>query len=157
MNGSLLNYYFHCKRQCYLHAHKIKTEHTSDLVKLGKYYHQEFEDKDEDKKMINGVKIDKIEGEYLIEYKKSNSDIKAAEYQLLFYLWKLKQAGIIKRGKLKFKDNRADQAVVLTIEKEIKLKNVINKIEKLINTDIIPNVINKRKCRRCAYYEFCYS
>ncbi|MBD3363132.1 CRISPR-associated protein Cas4 [Candidatus Dojkabacteria bacterium] len=157
MNGTLINYFFHCKRQCYLHAHKLKTEHTSDLVKLGKYYHKEFEEKDEDKKMINGVKIDKIEGDYLIEYKKSNSDVKASEYQLLFYLWKLKQAGIIKTGKLKFKDNRDDKEVNLTLEKEKELEMIIQKIKTLINSDQIPPVINKRKCRKCAYFEFCYS
>lgn len=157
INGTLISYYVICKRKLYLHAHKIKTEHTSDLVKLGKYYHKEFEEKDEDKKMINGVKIDKIDGVYLIEYKKSNSDVKAAEYQLLFYLMKLKEAGIVKKGKLKFKDNRNDIEILLTEDKEKDLVEIIKEISRLLQSDKVPPVINQRKCRKCAYYEFCYS
>lgn len=29
INGTLINYYFHCKRQCYLHGNKINLEDNS--------------------------------------------------------------------------------------------------------------------------------
>lgn len=156
IRGTLINYFFHCKRQCYLHAHNIKSEHTSELVKIGKYYHQEFETEVEEDKFINGVKIDKIQGDYIIEYKKSHSDELAAEWQLLFYLYKLKEVGIIKKGKLKFKENRDDRDILLTPEKEKELLQIMNQIETLITFDNIPPVINSRKCKKCAFYEFCY-
>lgn len=159
IRGTLINYYLHCKRQCYLFAHNIKAEHTSDLVKIGKYYHQEFEAEAEDEadKFLNGVKVDKIQGDYVIEFKKSKADEQAAEWQLLFYLWKLKEVGIFKKGKLKYKENRNDREVLLTPAREQQLQQMIQEIEHLISSDRIPPVINKQKCRKCAYYEFCYT
>jgi CRISPR-associated exonuclease Cas4 len=156
MNGVLVQYYFFCKRRCYLHAHNIKAEHTSELVKIGKYYHKEYETEDEEDKFINGAKIDKIQGEYVIEFKKSNSDSEAAEWQLLFYLYKLKEVGIIKKGKLKFKENKGDKEVLLTHEKEAELVEVMSQINTLVDSKIIPPVINALKCKKCAFYEFCY-
>lgn len=157
ISGSLIQYYIFCKRRCYFHAHNIKSEHTSDLVKLGKYYHQEFEEGEEEDKMINGVKVDKIEGDYLIELKKSNVDAYAAKWQLLFYLYKLKEVGIIKKGKLKFKDNRDDIDVELTEENEKELLQIITEVEELLDNNEIPLTINNRKCKKCAFYELCYS
>lgn len=157
ISGALVQYYIFCKRRCFLFAHNIKAEHTSDLVKIGKYYHKEFETEDEADKFLNGVKVDKIQGDYVIEFKKSNADEQAAEWQLLFYLWKLKEVGIIKKGKLKYKENRNDREVLLTPQKEQRLQQMIHEIECLISSDRIPPVINKQKCKKCAYYEFCYT
>lgn len=36
VNGTLVNYYFHCKRQCYLHGNRMNMEDNSEQVKIGK-------------------------------------------------------------------------------------------------------------------------
>lgn len=36
VNGTLVNYYFHCKRQCYLHGNRLNLEDNSEVVKIGK-------------------------------------------------------------------------------------------------------------------------
>ena len=41
VNGTLINYYFHCKRQCYLHGNRLNLEDNSELVKIGKAIHEE--------------------------------------------------------------------------------------------------------------------
>lgn len=41
INGTLINYYFHCRRQCYLHGNKLNLEDNSELVKIGKAIHEE--------------------------------------------------------------------------------------------------------------------
>ena len=33
VNGTLMNYYFHCKRQCYLHGNRLNLEDNSEEVK----------------------------------------------------------------------------------------------------------------------------
>lgn len=38
VNGTLINYYFHCKRQCYLHGNRLNLEDNSENVKIGKAY-----------------------------------------------------------------------------------------------------------------------
>lgn len=162
MQGTLLHYFVFCKRRCYLHAHNITCEDSSELVKIGKFYHEERkEQKNLRNKLleieIDNVKIDQIDDEYVIEFKKKNSDIQAARMQLLYYLYVLKKHGIYRKGKLVFKESRDNEEVILTDEKERDLNIVINKIKDLLNSNHIPPVINKRKCRKCAYFEFCYS
>ena len=41
VNGTLINYYFHCKRQCYLHGNRLNLEDNSEQVKIGKVIHEE--------------------------------------------------------------------------------------------------------------------
>lgn len=41
INGTLINYYFHCKRQCYLHGNRLNLEDNSEQVKIGKAIHEE--------------------------------------------------------------------------------------------------------------------
>lgn len=36
VNGTLMNYYFHCKRQCYLHGNRVNLEDNSENVRIGK-------------------------------------------------------------------------------------------------------------------------
>ena len=44
----------------------------------------------------------------------------------------------------------------LTDEIEKELEFHISDIKKLINSESIPTVLNKPKCKKCAYYEYCY-
>ena len=41
INGTLMNYYFHCKRQCYLCGNRLNLEDNSEQVKIGKAMHEE--------------------------------------------------------------------------------------------------------------------
>lgn len=43
VNGTLMNYYFHCKRQCYLHGNRLNLEDNSEEVQIGKALHEEKE------------------------------------------------------------------------------------------------------------------
>ena len=40
INGTIINYYFHCKRQCYLFANRINLEDNSEDVRIGKVLHE---------------------------------------------------------------------------------------------------------------------
>ena len=76
INGTIINYYFHCKRQCYLFANRLNLEDNSELVKIGKAIHeQKSSDSDNSEISIENIKVDKITKEYLTEIKKSDSDI----------------------------------------------------------------------------------
>ena len=161
INGTIINYYFHCKRQCYLFANRLNLEDNSELVKIGKAIHeQKSSDSDNSEISIENIKVDKITKEYLTEIKKSDSDINASKWQLLFYLKVLKSKGIIRKGKWEcVEKKKSDNKVYyfeLTDEIEIELEFHISDIKKLINSESIPTVLNKPKCKKCAYYEYCY-
>ena len=161
VNGTLINYYFHCKRQCYLHGNRINMEDNSEQVKIVKAINEErAKNKDNAEISIDNIKIDKITKDYLTEIKKSDADENAAKWQLLFYLKVLKSKGIIRKGKLEFVEkNKKDKKTLiieLTDELETELDKYISEIEELLSQEKIPQCINKTTCKKCAYYEYCY-
>ena len=109
---------------------------------------------------IDNIKLDKLTTEYLVEVKKSDADVKAATWQLMYYLKVLKSKGIERKGKLEFiEKNKSDKKIIiieLDEENEIKLDKYVKEIEELIINDKIPETLNKGKCKKCAYYEYCY-
>ena len=159
ITGTIVNYYFHCKTQMWLFAHKINLEDNSEDVRIGKVLHEISETK-VDEVSFEGIKVDKITKDYVVEVKKSDSDIEAAKWQLMYYLYILKQKGIEKKGRLEvFEKNRQDKKrfeFVLDMENEIKLKEILDNIEQLINSPIPPKPKLEKKCKRCAYYEYCF-
>lgn len=160
VNGTLMNYYFHCKRQCYLFGNRLNLEDNSEEVKIGKAIHEEKSEKENTEIAIDNIRLDKLTAEYLTEVKKSDADMEAAKWQLIFYLNVLKEKGIIRKGRLEFVEkNKSDKKVVtveLTPETEEALNQYIQEIEELLAADIIPPVLNKTNCKKCAYYEYCY-
>ncbi len=40
ITGTIINYYFHCKIQCWLHANRINLEDNSEDVRIAKVLHE---------------------------------------------------------------------------------------------------------------------
>ncbi len=161
INGTLINYYFHCKRQCYLHANRINLEDNSEDVRIGKILHEINEEKSKQSEIsIDNIKIDKLTRDYLVEVKKSDSDVESVKWQVLLYLYKLKQKGIEKKGKIEFiEKNKQDKKihyVELDEVNEKQLLGILEDIENLILQGTPPAVKFDRKCKKCAYYEYCF-
>ncbi|WP_270599164.1 CRISPR-associated protein Cas4 [Clostridium baratii] len=161
VNGTLINYYFHCKRQCYLHGNRINLEDNSERVNIGKAIHEERSSNSDNTELeIDNIKIDKITKEYLIEVKKSDADVEASKWHLLYYLKVLKSKGIERKGKLEFIEKNKSKNKTLIVElsedEELKLDKYINDIYELLNKEEVPAILNKPKCKKCAYYEYCY-
>ena len=151
INGTLINYYFHCKRQCYLHGNRLNLEDNSEQVKIGKAIHEEkAEGKENAEIAIDNIRLDKLTKEYLTEVKKSDADVEASKWQLLFYLSVLKSKGIIRKGKLEFVEkNKKDKKTLiieLTDETEKELKVYMEEITRLLNEEKPPECINKNSC-----------
>lgn len=82
INGTLINYYFHCKRQCYLHGNRLNLEDNSEQVKIGKAIHEErAENSTNSEIVIENICLDKLTKEYLVEVKKSDADPESAKWQ----------------------------------------------------------------------------
>ena len=161
VNGTLINYYFHCRRQCYLHGNRLNLEDNSQQVKIGKAIHEEKAGDSKNSEIaIDNIRLDRLTKEYLTEVKKSDADAEAAKWQLLYYLKVLKTKGVIRKGKLEFAEkNKKEKKIIiieLTDEVEKELDKYIDEIEQLLNQDRIPECINKSTCKKCAYYEYCY-
>ncbi|MCF6173995.1 MAG: CRISPR-associated protein Cas4 [Campylobacteraceae bacterium] len=160
INGTLINYYFHCKTQCWLHANRINLEDNSEDVRIGKVLHEIAEKKGKSEVSIENIKVDKITKDYVVEIKKSDSDMEATKWQVLLYLYKLKQKGIYKKGKIEFIEKNKQAKKVHFVEldetKETELLKVLEEIRNLINQQSHPKPKKQRKCKKCAYYEYCF-
>lgn len=160
VTGTMINYYFHCKRQCYLFGNRLNLEDNSENVKIGKAIHEQYAEKENTEISIENIRLDKLTAEYLTELKKSDADIEAAKWQLLYYLRILKEKGIRRKGKLEFEEkNKSGKKIViveLTDDTEKELDRYLAEIEELIASDRIPPILEKAQCQKCAYYEYCY-
>ena len=161
ITGTIINYYFHCKRQCWLFANRINLEDNSEDVRIGKVLHElKMEGKKSTEISIDNVKIDKISGEYLIEIKKSDADMEAVKWQVLLYLKILKDKGIDKKGRIeyleKYKQNKKVHYVELTEEYEEQMEEHFKRVQKLITQPLPPEANKKPACKKCAYYEYCF-
>lgn len=160
VTGTLINYYFHCQTQCWLHANCINLEDNSEDVRIGKVLHEINEEKSKQAEIsIDNIKIDKITRDYLVEVKKSDSDPQAVKWQVLLYLYKLKQKGVDKKGKIEYIEKRGDKKtefIELDLVNEKELLEVLNNIKNLINQPIPPKPKFENKCKKCAYFEYCF-
>jgi CRISPR-associated exonuclease Cas4 len=161
ITGTIINYYFHCKRQCWLFANRINLEDNSEDVHIGKVMHElKHEGKPDTEISIGNVKIDKLTDTYLIEIKKSDTDIEAVKWQTLYYLKVLKDKGINRKGRIEFiEKNKQDKKihfVELNDDNAREIEYKIAEIEELISSIAPPEAIKTKKCRKCAYYEYCF-
>lgn len=161
VNGTLINYYFHCKRQCYLHGNRLNLEDNSELVQIGRVIHEVKAQESESAEIaIENIRLDRLTAEYLTEIKKSDADIEAGKWQLYYYLKILKDKGMIRKGKLEFEEkNKAKKNIMileLGIAEEKELDRIILQIEELLLSDTVPEAQEKSGCKKCSYYEYCF-
>ena len=72
----------------------------------------------------------------------------------------MKEKGIKRKGKLEFieknKSKKKTIIVDLTADKEKELQRYVEEIKMLLDSEEIPERLNKTSCRKCSYYEYCY-
>lgn len=57
-----INYYFHCKRQCYLFGNRMNLEDNSEEVKIGKAIHEEKADQGKNTELaVENIKLDRLD------------------------------------------------------------------------------------------------
>ncbi len=136
-------------------------EQESELVSLGKLIHSgSYREEKRDYMIDNLINVDFIKKRdhlEIHEVKKSNKMEKAHEYQLLYYMYYLKQKKGIgnTRGIINYPKIRKKALITMDKPKEDELSNIIKEIKDIINGN--PPEPEKRDiCRKCAYYEFCW-
>ena len=60
VNGTLINYYIHCPRQCYLFGNRINLEDNSETVNIGRILHEERADNENTEIALDNIKLDKL-------------------------------------------------------------------------------------------------
>lgn len=134
-------------------------EHLDENVQLGKLLDESSYNRDKGQVMIDEtVNIDFIKDwKVLHEVKKSKAIEEAGIWQLKYYMYFLKQIGIIiEKGVVDYPKLRQRETIFLTTEDERKIEKILVDIEITTSSLKPPTMIDKPLCKKCAYYEYCY-
>jgi len=159
VTGTEFNYYFICRRKLWLFVHDIQMEQESDNVFMGKLVHEHSYERRRKEIMIdNCIRIDFLDDEVVHEVKKSNCMEESHEWQLLYYIYRLRQKGVdIRKGVINYPKQRRTTEVELTPEKENEIAGIIDNIQELKSVEHPPDALNSKLCKKCSYEDFCYA
>lgn len=161
ITGTLIQSYNICHRQTWLMAHQIIPDQEHEYIELGRIIDEESYGRDKKRINFENVVIDLVrsdDGDMIVgEVKKSSRAKKSAKMQVAFYLYKLKQSGIIARGLLLFPKERKRVIVELTPELEQELEKMFSNIYGIIFQKVPPQAKKKGYCKNCGYKEFCWA
>jgi len=161
VTGTLIWYYYICKREVWLMAHQLEPDQEHENLQIGKIIGESTYPRDKKEIDLGNAKIDLIRtehGELVVgEVKKTSRFKVSASKQLLFYLLQLKEMGIKARGELLFPEERDKLEVLLDDDGEKEIRQVMQDIEAIVRMDRPPEVAKTKYCRNCAYSEFCWS
>lgn len=159
ITGTMMYYYFVCKRKLWYFANEINMEQNSELVSIGKILDETSYTREKKGILIdNTIHIDFIKnGAVLHEVKKTKAIEEAGIWQLKYYMYYLQKRGVKTiEAKIDFPLLRQTKQVRLE-EEDIKIiKNLIKNIEEIIAQEKPPEKINEKICKKCAYYDLCY-
>lgn len=159
--GTQINYYFICKTKLWLFSHHIQMEQESELVSLGKILHKDTYKRDKkDQTIDNLISFDFVRKGGVLEIhevKKSKKMSKAHHYQLLYYLYYLKnEKGIDDAiGIIDYPKIRRRETLKLNDRNEKEIKNIIKRIGNILNEEL-PTPKRIPACTKCAYYDLCF-
>lgn len=161
ITGTLVWYYHICKREVWLMVRNIVPDKDDQNMALGRFISESTYKRNKKEIRLENITVDlsKLEDNKIIigEVKKSSKAPEAAEMQLAFYLYKLKEYGIEAEGELLFPKEKKKKKVILDEKLYQRLETTIEEIRMIAIKDVPPSAIKIGYCANCAYREFCWS
>lgn len=163
VSGTLVWYYYVCKREVWLMGHQIEPDQDNAYIELGRFIHNYSYARSEKRKELEfgHSKIDFLalkNGEVVVsEVKKSSRHKKSARMQLLFYLDELRMRGIEAKGELRFPQEKKVEQVIIDDEAIAELKLVRAEITKILQLETPPSPRRQNVCDKCGYHDLCWS
>ncbi|MBC7074017.1 CRISPR-associated protein Cas4 [Candidatus Parcubacteria bacterium] len=157
--GTQVNYFLVCARKLWFFSKGFNMEQTSDLVYFGQVLDNESYQRELKNIIIDGrIQIDFFKKTLEVhEVKKSKKLEKPHLYQLLYYLYYLKQKGVIVKGVINYPLLRKKEIIELTTEREKEVERILKSISEILSKDKPPTVKQKTYCKKCSYYQLCYA
>ena len=158
VSGTLYSYSFLCMRKVWLHAHQVNMEQNSENVKIGKLIDETTYKRERHDFMIdNTVNIDFLKNNIVHEVKKSDKQKIMAINQIKYYLFILKNYGFTDiTGCLTIPTIKHKETVVLEEKDDDEIIKQLQTIHSIIKSNEVPEPINKKACKKCAYFDLCY-
>ncbi|MGC8943949.1 MAG: CRISPR-associated protein Cas4 [Caldisericia bacterium] len=161
ITGNLVNAYYICHHKLWLFFRELNPDPKSDLLELGKLISNGSYSREKKEILIENMKIDILKRDddniLIGEIKKSSHGLKAAQMQLLFYLYNLKKRGLFFKGEILIPKEKKKFKIELTNELEEEIKKTLIEIEKIVLSEYPPKKIKTKFCTHCAFREFCWA
>lgn len=161
VTGTLVWYYYICKREVWLMAHQLVADQDNENMRIGTIIGENTYPRDKKEIVLGNAKVDLIKtekGDLVVgEVKKSSRFVESASKQLLFYLLQLKEIGINARGELLIPEEKKKIEVILDEMTEPEIRNAIEDIETIVGKSSAPEPVKNKYCKNCAYGEFCWA
>ncbi|NLU47831.1 MAG: CRISPR-associated protein Cas4 [Syntrophomonadaceae bacterium] len=161
VNGTLIWYYYICKRQVWLMAHALVPDQDDENIRQGRDIQEFRYPRDQKEISLGQVKIDMMrseKGQLVIgEIKKSSRFLTSATRQVQFYLWQFEQMGIEARAELFIPEERKRFEVTLDEEARQELHAAEKEITDIAHQPSPPPAEKINWCKSCAYAEFCWA
>lgn len=158
--GTMVNYYFVCRRKLWLFIHNLSFEHDSEIVEIGKLISQySYRREEKEVEIDKTIVIDWIDFNHRIihEVKKSDKMEEAHIWQVKYYLYYLEMKGIKGfTGVIDYPKIRRKQNVELTSGDRETLDVVLEEIRKITMLEKPPEKVRISACKSCSYYNFCW-
>ena len=154
----MVYYYNVCKRKLWFFSNEINMEDGSEDVKIEALLDQKsYGREDKHINIDNVINIDFFGNENILnEIKKSNKIEEATIWQVKYYLYYLKQRGVVITAKIDYPLLKKNVYVELTDEDEINIEAMLQDIESITDSDTAPDKLQSGICKKCAYYDLCY-
>ena len=154
----MIYYYFVCKAKLWYFDRNLNFENQSELVEMGRLIDEtSYGKKRKHIQLDETINIDIMEDwKILNEVKKSKSIEEASIWQVKYYMKYLSDKGIeIEKGIIDYPKLRVREEIILS-EKDIEyLEKIKNEILEIIESSEVPDKMDIKICKNCAYYEFC--
>ena len=157
----MIQSYTICHRSVWFLMHGIEAAQDHPFLEIGRVITQESYSRSKREIEIDNLKIDLVrkEGEEVVvaEIKKTSRAKKSARLQLAFYLYRLKEKGLITHGELLFPKEKKKERVELTSELEKDIQLAMKGIDTISQMEKPPELKPIPYCHHCAYNDFCWS
>lgn len=160
ITGTLVWYFFICRREVWLMAHQILPDESNEFLELGRFINENSYSREKKSVRVDNLEFDlikKTNGRIVIgEVKKSSKYEKSACMQLAYYLLRLEQKGFIATGELLFPKEKLKIEVNLDFQTRSDLDHAVKEISNILNMEKAPLPYMIGFCKNCAYHEFCW-
>ena len=99
VTGTMIWYYFICKREVWLSSRNLMPDEDAEPLDIGRAIHETYYKRFRKEISMKGAKIDMVRSDngalVVYEVKTSSKYLRAAKFQLLYYLYRLKLKGVL--------------------------------------------------------------
>ncbi len=134
-------------------------EFNSDTVAVGRFISENSYKREDHEIKIDGISLDYFNRQKKVihEIKKTDKMEMLHVRQVQYYIYVLESKGVFDvTGIIDYPRMKKRLRVKLTDKEREVFARIIPEIEAIVNLETPPEVIHKKFCRRCSYFELCY-